>query len=209
MKPWLLASAVTLPLLAMAAPALADDPPPPTMLDPNLAVRKVVKDLTGPTSMAFLPNANFDLDLLVLERRSGKVRRFQRESPAGAAQELNPLNPPLDLKVNSAGTRGLLGIALHPDFANPDPKKMKPWVYLFWTDTTATIDSRGQALVSDLSNHVDRYLWTGSTLTPNGNLINLRALQEPPPSENRAPASHNGGVLRFGPDKKLLSLLVT
>jgi glucose/arabinose dehydrogenase len=37
------------------------------------------------------------------------------------------------------------------------------------------------------------------------NLIGLRALQEPlqGPGDNQAPASHNGGVLRFGPDGKL------
>jgi hypothetical protein len=72
-------------------------------VDPNLAVRTVVAGLTGPTSMAFLPNDDFDLDLLVLERRSGKVRHFRRDSPVGTTSEVAPL--PLDLKVNSAGTR--------------------------------------------------------------------------------------------------------
>ena len=53
-----------------------------------------------------------------------------------------------------------------------------------------------------LGNHVDRYDWNGSTLIFNRNIINLRALQTDGP-ENRAPASHNGGVIRFGPDGKL------
>ena len=43
MKPWLLASAITLPFLAMAAPSFAD----PTVVDPNLAVRMVVGRLDG------------------------------------------------------------------------------------------------------------------------------------------------------------------
>src|ERR1700704_4977177 len=210
MKRWLLASAITLPFLAMAAPPLADYPLPPKVLDPcpgaspcvvdpNLAVRTVVAGLTGPTSMAFLPNDDFDLDLLVLERRSGKVRHFRRDSPVGTTSEVAPL--PLDLKVNSAGTRGLLGIALHPDFANP----LNRWVYLFWTETTASMDSNNRSLVPVSGNRVDRYLWNGFSLTFDRNLINLRALQEQPPpmSDNQAPASHIGGVLRFGPDGKL------
>jgi glucose/arabinose dehydrogenase len=117
----------------------------------------------------------------------------------GTTSEVAPL--PLDLKVNSAGTRGLLGIALHPDFANP----LNRWVYLFWTETTASMDSNNRSLVPVSGNRVDRYLWNGFSLTFDRNLINLRALQEQPPpmSDNQAPASHNGGVLRFGPDGKL------
>src|SRR5262249_20452577 len=83
---------------------------------PNLAVRTVVSSLNQPTSIAFL-GAN---DMLVLEKASGKVQHVVNGVVQATA---------LDLAVNSASERGLLGIALHPDFpANPG-------VYLYWTCT--------------------------------------------------------------------------
>jgi glucose/arabinose dehydrogenase len=90
----------------------------PTMLDPRLGVRTAVTGLELPTSIAHLgPN-----DLLVLEKNSGKVKRVVD----GVAATM------LDLAVNNASERGLLGIALHPDFpANPG-------VYLYWTCRSAT-----------------------------------------------------------------------
>jgi glucose/arabinose dehydrogenase len=44
--------------------------------------------------------------------------------------------PALDLAVNSASERGLLGIALHPRFPR------NPRVYLYWTESTA-MDAAG------------------------------------------------------------------
>src|SRR5882724_1931219 len=87
----------------------------PTMLDPNLAVRTVVDGLNQPTSMAFL-GLN---DILVLEKPTGKVQRVVN----GVIQQ----SPVLDLAVNFASERGLLGIALHPDFSH------NGFVYLYWT----------------------------------------------------------------------------
>src|SRR5215510_15241278 len=80
---------------------------PPSLVDPNLGVRTLVSGLSQPTSTAFLgPN-----DLFVLEKASGQVKRVVN----GVVQ-----STVLDLAVNSGSERGLLGIALHPDFpANP------------------------------------------------------------------------------------------
>src|SRR6266404_5111233 len=99
----------------------------PTVLDPNLGVKTVVDGLNQPTSMAFLPTKDILVnDILVLEKATGKVRRVLN----GAIQ-----TTVLDLPVNSAVERGLLGIALHPDFpANPG-------VYLYWTETKSGTDS--------------------------------------------------------------------
>ena len=75
----------------------------PTMLHPNLSVRAVVTGLTQPTTMAFIG----ENDLLVLEKGTGRVQRVVN----GAID-----STVLDLAVNSGSERGLLGVALHPDF---------------------------------------------------------------------------------------------
>ncbi|HUS05834.1 MAG TPA: PQQ-dependent sugar dehydrogenase, partial [Bryobacteraceae bacterium] len=128
--------------------------------------------------------------------------------------------------VNAASERGLLGIALHPDFpANPG-------VYLYWTcqappppagnpyfptaqecpDQPALgADTTNTLAVPLLGNRVDRFVWNGSALIFDRNLIKLHAFQYDsapvPPNQGDAaqPAqgNHNGGVLRFGPDRKL------
>jgi hypothetical protein len=62
-----------------------------------------------------------------------------------------------------------------------------------------------------LGNRVDRFVWNGSALTFDHNLIMLRAFQNDgapvPPNqgdeEQPARGNHDGGVLRFGPDGKL------
>ena len=57
--------------LLICSEAKAQCPGPgasPCVVDPNLAVRTVVDHLDAPTGMAFLPNNDVDLDLLVLGR---------------------------------------------------------------------------------------------------------------------------------------------
>lgn len=185
----------------------------PTMMDPNLGVRTVASGLVTPISMAFL-GAN---DFLVLEKNTGKVQRVANGAVKSTA---------LDLAVNFASERGLLGIALHPQFpANPG-------VYLYWTCAgtppppenpffpveTACGDAPGLGADTNdilavplLGNRVDRFIWNGSTLTFDQNLIKLRAFQNDaapvPPGqgdESQPPlGNHNGGVIRFGHDGKL------
>ncbi len=134
----------------------------PTMLAPNLAVRQVVGGLTLPIGMAFL-GAN---DMLVIEKASGKVMRVTRNGNQVVQATV------LDLAVNSASERGLLGIALHPNFpANPG-------IYLFWTESTTGADSTALAETPLLGNRVDRFVWDGSALTFDRTLIRLRAFQQ-------------------------------
>ncbi len=160
----------------------------PSLLDPNLSVTTVVSGLSQPTSMAFIGNNDF----FVLEKNTGKVQRVVNgiiQSPA-----------PLDLAVNSASERGALGIALHPNFL------INGYVYLYWTESSTGVDSTNVADVfQPLSNRVDRYVWNGSTLTFDRNLIKLRAYQADANQPLRG--NHNGGVLRFGPDGKLYILM--
>jgi len=166
-----------------------------SLVDPALSVTTVVSGLTQPIAMAFLgPN-----DFLVTEKGTGQVKRVQNGVVTGVV---------LDLAVNSASERGLLGIALHPNFAS------KPWVYLYNTESTTGADTNVLANVPLLGNRVDRFVWDGSTLTFAENIVTLRAFQNDlnqitnpaDPFDNPAAfqrGNHDGGVLRFGKDGKL------
>ena len=159
----------------------------PSLVDSNLRVRTVVEKLEQPTTMAFLgPN-----DFFVLEKATGKVKRVVNGVVASTV---------LDLAVNTGSERGLLGIALHPDFP------ATPHVYLYWTESTTGADTEVLANTPLLGNRVDRFVWDGSALTQEINIIKLRALQpafagEPTPPTGRG--NHDGGVIKFGPDGKL------
>src|ERR687886_1328504 len=76
---------------ALAAPSITQDP--------NLKVKTLVNGLDSPTSMAFIDNNN----ILVLEK-GGQVRLVSN----GALQD----NPVLQVSVDTASERGLLGIAI-------------------------------------------------------------------------------------------------
>ena len=154
----------------------------PAMLDDNLTVSTVITGLDQPTSMAFIGMNDF----FVLEKATGKVQRVVN----GVLH-----STPLDLPVNNASERGLLGIALHPNFAQ------NGFVYLYWTESSTGADTANIDLVPLLGNRVDRYVWNGTTLTFDRNLIKLRAFQQDAGQPSRG--NHNGGVLRFGPDGKL------
>jgi aldose sugar dehydrogenase len=154
----------------------------PTVVDPNLAVRTAASGLDQPISIAFLgPN-----DMFVLEKATGKVQHVVNGVVQGTV---------LDLAVNSASERGLLGIALHPHFFTTGR------VYLYWTETLTGTDSDDLANVPLLGNRVDRFVWNGSTLTFEQNIVKLRAFQADAGQPLRG--NHDGGVLRFGPDEKL------
>ncbi len=171
------------PALALAVSAV---PVPaqtgPVMLHPRLDVRTVVSGLSQPIAMAFLgPN-----DLLVSEKASGQVKRVTNGAVAGVV---------LDLAVNSASERGLLGMALHPDFpANPG-------VYVFWSESSTGADSTSLADVPLLGNRVDRFTWNGASLTFDRNIKIFRSFQADQGQPLRG--NHDGGVIRFGPDRKL------
>jgi len=154
----------------------------PTVLDPNLAVRTVISGLVQPTTLAYIGPDNF----LVLEKTTGRVQHVVNGAIAGTA---------IDLAVNFGSERGLLGIALHPDFPT------NPGVYLYWTESSTGADTGDLASVPLLGNRVDRFVWNGSTLTPDRNLIKLRSRQADAGQSERG--NHNGGVIAFGPDRKI------
>jgi len=158
----------------------------PSVVDPNLAVRTAASGLVTPISIAFLgPN-----DMFVLEKDTGKVQRVVN----GQVQ-----STVLDLPVNRASERGLLGIALHPQFF------VNGKLYLYWTESNTGADSGNLADVPLLGNRVDRFSWNGSTLTFEANIVKLRAFQADEGQPLRG--NHDGGVLRFGTDGKLYAAI--
>jgi glucose/arabinose dehydrogenase len=173
--------AVLAGVLGFAGEAAAQAPAP-SVVDPKLKVETVVSGLSNPIGMAFIG----DGELFVIEKASGQVKRVAAGAVASTV---------LDLPVNSASERGLLGIALHPKF------KKNGYVYLYWTESTTGADSTQLPEVPLLGNRVDRFVWDGTSLTYDRTLVRLRSYQADAGQPLRG--NHNGGVLRVGPDGKV------
>lgn len=177
----------------------AADSIPVQILDPNLKVTTVLSaGIVQPIGIVFLGTNDF----LVLEKASGQVKRV-----IGGVVQATPV---LDLAVNSASERGLLALALHPNFP------ATPQVFIRWTESSTGLDTNVTANVPLLGNRVDRYTWNGSTLTFDRNLLMARALQtdnmlvpgQPPNTVNPGlNGNHNGGPILFGPDGMLYVFL--
>src|SRR5919108_649490 len=179
-------SALAIAAWVSLACASSADAQTPEVVDQNLGVRAAATGLTQPVSMAFIGPG----DALVLEKASGRVKRIVDGTVQGAV---------LDLAVNSNSERGLLGIALHPNF------KSNGFVYLFWSESNTGADSTSSTAVDVLANRVDRFRWNGSSLTMDRNIIRFRAFQQD--AGQTARGNHNGGVLRFGSDGKLYAIV--
>jgi aldose sugar dehydrogenase len=158
--------------LSAYSPALAA----PTLRDPNLSVTEITSGLSAPTTMAFIGSD----DILVLQKDDGRVRRV-------ISGVLQP-SAVLDVAVDNASERGMLGIAVHPNFPTT------PFIYLYYTESSTSSDSSGSAA----ANRVYRYTWNGATLTNPILILDLPVSDGP---------NHNGGVITFGPDGKLYIII--
>ena len=164
------------------------------ILDPNLEATTVLNaGINQPIGIVFLGPSDF----LVLEKASGQIKRVIN----GAIQS----TPVLDLAVNSNSERGLLSMVLHPNFPTT------PYAYIRWTQSSTGQDSTVVSEVPLLGNRLDRYVWNGSTLTFDRNMVMLRSRQvdnvavtgHPGTNNPNENGNHNGGGLKFGPDGKI------
>src|SRR5437867_9242323 len=165
-------------LLATVGVLLASPATAQTVNDPGLQVEVVARGLVQPTTMAFIG----DDDILVLQKANGQVRRI-----VGGVVQATPM---LDVAVDSASERGLLGIALDPDFA------VNRRVFLYYTESATGTDTVGSP--PPLGNRVYRYTWDGTALVNPVLILDLPVLPGP---------NHNAGVLTFGPDGSLYAII--
>ena len=141
----------------------------------EILIETVVENAAFPVAIAFAPDGR----AFYTEKETGRIRVLT------AAGELLA-EPFADVAVVANSERGLLGIALHPDFAQ------NGFVYVFYTSSSSGQDSRSSSAAAD--NRVVRFTAVGDTGTSETLIVTLPAAPGP---------NHNGGNIRFGPDGKL------
>jgi glucose/arabinose dehydrogenase len=132
----------------------------------KVGIEEVASGLEVPWGIAFLPRG----DMLVTER-PGRVRLVQN----GKLQNTVVAS----VKVAKSGEGGLLGIAVHPDFAQ------NRFFYLYYT-----ADKNGSRV-----NRVERWQLSSDRLKASPDRIIIDDIP--------AAVYHDGGRLRFGPDGML------
>ncbi|HWL94725.1 MAG TPA: PQQ-dependent sugar dehydrogenase [Phycisphaerae bacterium] len=132
-------------------------------------------DLSMPTGMAFLGEGDF----FVIEKVTGQVKRVTNGAVVATV---------LDLPVNGGSERGLLGITLHPNFANNN------FVYLYYSRAEADNGAW-------LDNRVSRFTWNGTNLIDETLIVSFPM----DPNQNNG-SNHDGGIILFGPDGKLYGI---
>jgi len=151
----------------------------PLLTDPDLKAELIIDDLNFPIGMEIIGNDDF----LLIEKNTGIVKRIAN----GQITQL------LDLNVASESERGLLGIAYlnlskSGKFSEDDDSLIPSYVFLFATETESQDDG------NILGNKLYRYDFI------DGKLVNPVLLLDLPFTPG---PSHNGGVLRIGPDGNL------
>lgn len=153
--------AAALGLLLLTAACFGGTPPS------GFTETLVAGGLASPTTMAFAPDGR----LFVCEQ-GGALRVIKNGALLPA--------PFLTLPVDSAGERGLLGVAFDPNFA------VNQFVYVYYTKPTPA-----------LRNVVSRFTANGDVAAA-GSEVTLLELNQLSGATN-----HNGGALHFGHDGKL------
>jgi glucose/arabinose dehydrogenase len=172
----------SLPLLAWLAAALVA---PAAARAQALAYERVVEGLNPSAVFAFAPDGRIFVGEL-----AGNVRVVENGVLLPA--------PFAHLDVNSIGERGLLGLALDPNFAS------NGWVYAYHSVETNPADLEGPK-----SGRLTRLTASGNVAVPGsatvllGTVAGAPSCAEVPVGSDCVPidsVSHMGGSLRFGPD---------
>lgn len=122
--------------------------------------------IQNPTAMAFTPDGR-----LFVCQQNGVVRVIKNDELL--------TTPFIDLDVSSTGERGLIGIAIDPDFSTNN------YLYLYYTVVT-----------TPLHNRVSRFTAQGDVVMAGSEQVLLEL-------DNIVAENHNGGAMAFGPDGKL------
>ena len=129
-----------------------------------------ITGLSSATAMAQAPDGR-----MFVTQQGGQLRIVQNGALLGT--------PFVTLAVDPNGERGLLGVALHPDFAS------NRFVYLYYTTTQNGTHNRISRFTADAVN--PNVVEAGSEVP----IVDLPALS--------GATNHNGGALNFGLDGKL------
>jgi aldose sugar dehydrogenase len=164
--------------------------------DEALRAETLVEGLEQPTAIAFAG----EVGTLVTEKGSGRVLRIGDD---GEPEEV------LDLAVNAFDERGLLGVAVHPDFP------AEPFVYLHWTSQTDSDepdellgeDSDEATEVPALGNRVDRFRWDDDELAFDRNIVRFPSNTLDTDTSGKVRGNHDAGPLAFGPDGHLYVMM--
>jgi len=138
-----------------------------TVLDSGFTDTTVVTGVSNPTAMAFAPDGRLFVTL-----QTGQLRVVKNGALLPQAF--------LTVSVDSAGERGLLGLAFDPSFAT------NQFVYVYYTTTA-----------NGTHNRISRFRANGDVVATGSEtvLVDLPTLS--------SATNHNGGALHFGNDGKL------
>lgn len=138
----------------------------------------LVTNIGGPTAIAFTPDGR-----LLITTQGGQLRVYQNGNLLGA--------PALDLssRVCANSERGLLGVAVDPDFTN------NRFIYLYYTFNKFSTCPTGQPTNAlNPVNRVARFiLGSDNVVVPGSEIILIDNIHSPN-------GNHNGGDLQFGKD---------
>jgi glucose/arabinose dehydrogenase len=138
-----------------------------TVLASGFSETTLASGLTRPTAMDFAPDGR-----LFVAEQDGPVRLIKNNALVSTHV--------LDLPVDNAVERGVVGIVLDPSFST------NHWIYVYWTAKTPTTHNR-----------VSRFTLNGDVADPASrvDILDLPTLT--------GSQGHNGGAMHFGNDGKL------